>query len=106
VPSLFCLFRRVDKSILETNDFSSATPVNSDVVYVAVPGHEWTRNEERGVFKTTDGGKSYQVLGQNLPSCFVWDLKIHFRDNILVIATNGRGIWVVDNLNTVQNKVN
>ncbi|UCC41581.1 MAG: hypothetical protein JSV96_09270, partial [Candidatus Aminicenantes bacterium] len=34
-------------------------PKNSDVVYVAVPGHEWTRNEERGIFKTTDGGKNW-----------------------------------------------
>ena len=35
-------------------------PKNSDVVYVAAPGHEYTYNRERGVFKTTDGGKSWQ----------------------------------------------
>jgi photosystem II stability/assembly factor-like uncharacterized protein len=34
-------------------------PTNSDIVYVAVPGNEWTNNEERGIFKTTDGGKSW-----------------------------------------------
>ena len=31
-------------------------PTNPDIVYVAASGHEWTDNEMRGVFKTTDGG--------------------------------------------------
>ena len=59
-----------------------------------------------GVFASIDGGQSYHVVGQNLPSSFVWDLKIHPRDNVLVIATNGRGMWVVDNISAVQNKKN
>jgi hypothetical protein len=29
-------------------------PTNPDIVYVASAGHEWTENEPRGVFKTTD----------------------------------------------------
>jgi len=33
-------------------------PEDADVVYVAALGHQYTYNEERGVFKTTDGGKS------------------------------------------------
>jgi photosystem II stability/assembly factor-like uncharacterized protein len=41
-------------------------PSNPDVVYVAASGHEWTENEMRGVFKTTDGGKSWtKVLYEN-----------------------------------------
>lgn len=59
-----------------------------------------------GVFASIDGGRSYHVVGQNLPSCYVWDLKIHPRDNVLVIATNGRGMWVVDNISAVQDKKN
>ncbi len=35
-------------------------PTNPNIVYVASAGHEWTENETRGVFKTTDGGKSWQ----------------------------------------------
>jgi len=35
-------------------------PSNPDVVYVAASGHEWTTNAERGVYKTTDGGKTWQ----------------------------------------------
>src|SRR5262249_56029744 len=37
-------------------------PKNSDVVYVAATGHLWNSNEQRGVFKTTDGGKSWQKV--------------------------------------------
>jgi photosystem II stability/assembly factor-like uncharacterized protein len=34
-------------------------PTNPDVVYVAAMGKEWGENEERGVFKTQDGGKTW-----------------------------------------------
>jgi len=37
-------------------------PTNPDIVYVAAPGHEWTNNPDRGVFKTTDGGKTWQKV--------------------------------------------
>jgi len=34
-------------------------PRNPDVALVCAMGHEWGPNEERGVFKTTDGGESW-----------------------------------------------
>ena len=34
-------------------------PTNPDVVYVAAMGHQWTPNTERGIFKTTDGGRTW-----------------------------------------------
>ncbi|MEI6667060.1 MAG: hypothetical protein WCP29_02810 [Acidobacteriota bacterium] len=37
-------------------------PRNPDVVYVAALGHEWGPNEERGLFKTSDGGKSWKKI--------------------------------------------
>ncbi len=37
-------------------------PANSDVVYVAAMGHLFSRNEERGVFRTRDGGKTWQKV--------------------------------------------
>ena len=37
-------------------------PKNSEVVYVAATGHLWNSNDERGVYKTTDGGKSWQKV--------------------------------------------
>jgi hypothetical protein len=32
----------------------------------------------------------------NLPFVYVHDLAIHPRDNMIIIATHGRGIWVMD----------
>ncbi len=49
-----------------------------------------------GVFVTTDGGTSWQVLGGGLPSTFVFDLVVHPRDHIVVAATHGRGMWALD----------
>ncbi len=41
-------------------------PTNPDIVYVAALGHLWGPNPERGVFKTSDGGKTWnKVLSIN-----------------------------------------
>jgi photosystem II stability/assembly factor-like uncharacterized protein len=41
-------------------------PQNPDVAYVCAVGHSWGPNEERGVFRTTNGGQSWQkVLYRN-----------------------------------------
>ncbi|HVN69541.1 MAG TPA: hypothetical protein VMU38_07840 [Candidatus Binatia bacterium] len=41
-------------------------PRNADVAYVAALGHPYAANAERGVFKTTDGGKTWsKVLYKN-----------------------------------------
>jgi len=37
-------------------------PRNPDIVYVAALGHAFGPNEERGVFRTTDGGKTWQKV--------------------------------------------
>lgn len=46
----------------ETNTISKIVihPKNPDIVYVAAVGRFWGSNEERGVFMTTDGGKTWQ----------------------------------------------
>lgn len=45
----------------DTNTISKivVNPKNPDIVYVAAVGHAWGQNEERGVFMTTDGGKTW-----------------------------------------------
>jgi len=44
-------------------------PANSDTVYACALGHLWDDNQERGVYKTTDGGKSWRkVLAGANPS--------------------------------------
>ena len=37
-------------------------PENPDVVYVGALGHLWGPNDERGLFKTTDGGKNWEKV--------------------------------------------
>jgi photosystem II stability/assembly factor-like uncharacterized protein len=37
-------------------------PTNPEIVYVAAMGHLWSTNEERGVFKTMDGGKTWKKV--------------------------------------------
>ncbi|MFC2167236.1 WD40/YVTN/BNR-like repeat-containing protein, partial [Acidobacteriota bacterium] len=47
-------------------------PKNPDIVYVAAMGHLFTPNRERGVFKTSDGGKT-------------WDKVLYINENVGVI---------------------
>ena len=61
-------------------------PVNREILYAGTDG---------GVFITKDGGKKWDVLG-NLPFTYVHDLAVHPRDNMIIIATHGRGMWVMD----------
>jgi photosystem II stability/assembly factor-like uncharacterized protein len=37
-------------------------PTNPDIVYVAALGHLWGSNPERGLYKTTDGGKTWKLI--------------------------------------------
>lgn len=37
-------------------------PTNPDIVYVAALGHPYGENEERGVYKTTDGGNTWKKV--------------------------------------------
>ncbi|WP_395681025.1 WD40/YVTN/BNR-like repeat-containing protein [Dokdonella sp.] len=43
-------------------------PRNGSVVYACVPGKLWSDSSDRGLYKTSDGGKSWQLLlkGRNL----------------------------------------
>jgi photosystem II stability/assembly factor-like uncharacterized protein len=43
-------------------------PKNGDTVYACVPGKLWSDSEDRGVYKTTDGGKTWTKIlkGANL----------------------------------------
>jgi len=49
-----------------------------------------------GVYVSLNQGKTWISLCSNLPTTFVHDLVVHPRDNILVIGTHGRSIYVLD----------
>jgi photosystem II stability/assembly factor-like uncharacterized protein len=62
-------------------------PVNSNVLYTC---------NDFGVYVSMNGGQKWEVLGGNLPSVNVMDFIVHPRDHVLVAATHGRGVWVID----------
>jgi len=68
-------------------------PKKRDVLYAGT---------DTGIYASTDSGRSWNVLGGGLPTTYVWDIAVHPRDNCIVIATNGRGMWVIDDLSPVQ----
>ncbi|REL26463.1 hypothetical protein DXX93_07625 [Thalassotalea euphylliae] len=37
-------------------------PTNPDIAYAAAMGTLWSKNEDRGIYKTTDGGKTWQKI--------------------------------------------
>ncbi len=52
---------------------------------------------EFGVYFTIDGGKNWVQLGAGLPTIAIRDIAIQERENDLVLASFGRGFYVLDN---------
>ncbi|MEJ8566426.1 WD40/YVTN/BNR-like repeat-containing protein [Elongatibacter sediminis] len=55
---------------------------------------------ERGLHVSFDRGESWQSLQLNLPAVPVTDLKV--QDNDLVLSTQGRGFWIVDDITPLR----
>ena len=51
-------------------------PTNPDIVYVGAQGHVWGPNPERGVFKTTDGGQTWNKILYRNDSTGITDLEM------------------------------
>jgi len=61
--------------------------VDSDILFI---GTEW------GVWVTIDGGKKWEQIKSGIPTIQVKDLAIQKRESDLVVATFGRGIYILD----------
>ena len=57
---------------------------------------------EIGLFVTVDGGQHWIELKNNMPTLPFNDLAIQARENDLVLASHGRGIWILDQLSALQ----
>ena len=55
---------------------------------------------ERGVMYSTDDGRTWRPLKLNLPTVAVHDLVV--KGDNLVLATHGRSIWILDDLQPVR----
>jgi photosystem II stability/assembly factor-like uncharacterized protein len=62
---------------------------------------------EFGLWVSIDGGKSWaQFKGHRFPAVAVRDLAIQPRENDLVLATHGRGIWIIDDITPLRGLTN
>lgn len=55
---------------------------------------------ERGTFVSFDDGDTWQPLQLNLPVTSVRDFEVYGND--LIVATHGRGFWVIDNIGPLR----
>ena len=68
-------------------------PANSDVLYAGL---------EQGVWYTLDRGAHWQSLRLNMPSVAVHDMRIQPQRHDLLIATHGRGFWILDDIGAIS----
>ena len=61
-------------------------PENPDIVYAAALGHNYTYNEERGIYKTMDGGKSWEKVFYISDNVGVVELLMDPSDNLTLYA--------------------
>ncbi|MBW3535339.1 MAG: hypothetical protein KY453_09015 [Gemmatimonadetes bacterium] len=68
-------------------------PRDADVLYLGT---------ELGLFLSTDGGQRWLELRGNMPTLPFNDLVVQERENDLVLGTHGRGVWILDQINALQ----
>ena len=51
---------------------------------------------DMAIYVSLDGGKAWTKMKGNMPTQPIYDLKIHPRENDLIAATHGRGIYIAD----------
>ena len=57
---------------------------------------------EHGIFASWNMGKSWEKINNNLPNVSVRDLRIQARDRDLVVATHGRGVFILDDIHPIE----
>lgn len=67
--------------------------IDSDILFI---GTEW------GVWLTVDGGKKWDRIRKGIPPIQVKDLTIQRRENDLVVATFGRGFYVLEDYSYIR----
>jgi photosystem II stability/assembly factor-like uncharacterized protein len=72
-------------------DVVRADPVKSGLLYAGT---------DLGVFVSFDDGDHWQPLQRNLPPAWVRDLLVHGDD--LIAATQGRALWILDNVTPLR----
>jgi photosystem II stability/assembly factor-like uncharacterized protein len=63
-------------------------PTNPDIVYVAALGHIWDSNPERGLYKTTDGGETWDLVKFISDKAGFVDLAMHPQNPDILFAAS------------------
>ncbi len=71
-------------------------PKNRDLLYGGT---------ENGLYASWDQGATWVSIRNNIPAVPVRDIKIHPRDNDIIVATHGRGIYILDDAGPFQELV-
>ena len=82
-----------------TNGLPGDEPVNAVRADPQVPGLLYAATEGN-VYVSFDDGAHWQPLQLNLPHTSMRDLQVH--DNDLVVATHGRGFWILDDIEPLR----
>lgn len=86
-------WQRITNGIHE-NDYSwviREDPVRSGLLYAGT---------ETGAYVSFDAGGSWQSLQRNLPPVMVMQMVV--KDDDVVVATHGRGFWIMDNISSLR----
>ena len=67
-------------------------PTDPDIVYVAAIGHFWSPNEQRGVFRTTDGGVNWDKVLYLSDRAGVVDLVMDLSDPEILYAAGWEAV--------------
>jgi hypothetical protein len=57
---------------------------------------------EFGLYASWDGGAKWVSIRNNMPPVAVRDIAVHPRDNDIIVATHGRGIYILDDAAPLQ----
>ncbi|MBL6749684.1 MAG: sialidase [Nevskia sp.] len=109
-------FGEMEPYLYRTTDYGKTwSPLLTAGDAKGVRGYAWVIKEdlvkpgllflgtEFGLWVSVDGGGRWaQFKGGRLPDVAVRDLAIQPRDNDLVLATHGRGIWIVDDITPLR----
>lgn len=97
--------------VFRTDDYGASWV---SLVNPGIEGYAWVIKEdtvapdllflgtEFGLFISVDGGQSWARFAGGLPRVAVHDLFVHPREGDLIIATHGRGIFILDDLTPLR----
>ncbi len=70
-------------------------PINKNLLFLGA---------EMGLFATLDGGNNWFRMKNNMPEyAMVRDIQINPTTNDLIVATHGRGIFILDDIRSIRN---